>query len=164
MTDTTTDSPGTAMVPDTETGELVPLTPQTVKAWLDGDDLTDDPDEGVVDLDEAIRILSAENPSEVLAVNEMIKIDDLAGVTFSILGVTWRRSTRGEDGKGRYAVLRCADAKDQEFLTTCGATKVILQVRKAQLAKWLPWEVSLKVTKTDANRTVKELVPPSADF
>lgn len=135
-----------------------------VAEWLAGADLVEEDDTPDIDLDEAIRILGAANQDEVLRVNEMRKIDEYADKSFAILSVMWRKSTRTEDGAGRYAVLRCVDGEGEEFLTTCGATKVILQVRSAELKGWLPWQVQLQVTKTESNRTVKELIAPERPF
>lgn len=155
---------GLALTPDNTTGEMVPVTKEQIAAWLRGEDLTEEDETPEVDLEEALRILSAETPGETLKVNELRKIDDLAGSPFTVLSVTWRKSTRSDDGTGRYAVIRCASADGEEFLTTCGATKVVLQLRKFQVAGWLPATFELRVTETSNNRTVKELVAPSPDF
>lgn len=150
-------------VPD-ETGELVPMTKELVKRWLEGAELGEAMDENLIDLDEAIRILSAETPAEALRKAEMRNVNDYDGKAFVVLSVAWRKSTRSDSGKGRYAVMRCVDADGAEFLTTCGATKVVLQLRRAQLAGWFPWQVQLEVTKTESGNTVKELVAPGEPF
>src|ERR1041385_7808298 len=121
-------------------------------------------DENLIDLGEAIRILSAETPDEALRKAEMRNIDTFDGKAFVVLSVAWRKSTRSDSGKGRYAVMRCVDADGVEFLTTCGATKVVPQLRKAQLPGWFPWQVQLEVTKTESGNTVKELVAPGEPF
>lgn len=152
-----------ATMPDS-TGDMVPMSKELIAQWLAGDDLTLEDESPDIDLDDAIRILSAETADEVLKVNEMRKIDTYDGKPFVVLSVTWRKSRKSDDGQGRYAVMRCVDADGAEFLTTCGATKVVLQLRWAQLHNALPWRVQLEVTTTASGNTVKELVPPSVDF
>jgi hypothetical protein len=135
-----------------------------IEAWLKGADIVAEDDTTEIDLEDALRILSATDQAEVLRVNEMRKIDDYAERPLVVLGVTWRKSTRSEDGAGRYAVIHATDEDGEPFLVTCGATKVVLQLRKAELEGWFPWQVQVQITKTDANRTVKELVAPEKPF
>lgn len=152
-----------ATIPNDE-GDLEPLTPELVKAWLDGDALTED---DVAEFDAfalAQKILGADTPEKVLSQDDIRKSAELVGETFAILGVVWRKSVKREDGKGRYAVLSCADEDGAGFMWSCGATKVVLQVRKAQLEKWLPWVVTLNSEETNSGNTVYELVAPSPDF
>lgn len=141
-------------------GELAPVSKEEIAAWLRGEDLTTEDDTPEIDLDDALRILSAETPEEALKVSEMRKIDDYDGKTFGVVSVAWRKSTRSDDGQGRYAVMHCVDEHGEQFLTTCGATRVVLQLRKFQVAGWLPAQFELRVTKTDSGNTVKELVVP----
>jgi len=144
--------------------ELVTLTKPELIAWMRGDDLTDDDNTDELTYETAMRILAATDEAGVLAVDDVRPVKDLIDSTFLIRGVTWRKSTKSEDGAGRYALLQCTDADGVNFLTSCGATKVVLQVRKYEVAGWLPAAVTLSSQTTSNNRTVYELTPPKGNF
>jgi hypothetical protein len=133
-------------------------------AWLTGNDITEDDTTDEITYDQAVRIFKAETAGEVLRADQVVKVASLVGQTFVILSVSWRKSTKSEDGAGRYAFLTCADENGEQFLTSCGATKVVLQLRKAELAGWLPWQVSLGAVETNNNRTMLQLEEPEAGF
>lgn len=154
---------GTPAVPAPD-GEMVPMTPELIAAWLHGDDITEEDQTDELDYETALRILSAETPDAVLAQDDVRKVADLIGKQFIVTGVAWRKSTKSDDGKGRYAVMSCVDPDGVAFISSCGATKVVLQLRKGQLAGWLPWQVELSSTETSNGRTVYELVVPEAPF
>jgi len=144
--------------------DLVPLTKAELTAWLSGADITEDDTTDEITYDQALRIFNAETPEEVLRDDQVRKAATLEGQTFTVLSVSWRKSTKSEDGAGRYAFMTCADPDGVKFLTSCGATKVVLQLRKAELAGWLPWTVSLDAIDTNAGRTMLQLSAPSPDF
>lgn len=141
-----------------------PMTKELLTRWLKGEDLTEEDATPEVDYEQALRILNAESPEAALSQDDVRKVATLADTTFVIRGVTWRRSTKAEDGEGRYAVMSCVDANGEAFLSSCGATKVILQLRKAEVAGWLPWQVTLNTETTSNNRTIYELVAPEQPF
>jgi hypothetical protein len=150
-------------IPDA-TGELVPMTKEMITAWLAGDDLTVEDESDDWDYETAVRILGADNAADVLKQNDIRKGRDLVGTSFSILSVAWRKSTKSEDGKGRYAVCELVDADGVPFTASFGMTKVVLQLRWAQLHGALPWQVELTSATTSNNRTVYELVKPLEPF
>ena len=127
-------------VPDA-TGAMVPMTPEIIAAWLAGNDITEEDQTDQLDYETALRILSAETPEAALSLDDVRAIKDLIGKQFIVVSLTWRKSTKSDDGKGRYAIMQCADADGVKFMASCGGTKVVLQLRKAQLAGWLPWQV-----------------------
>lgn len=149
-------------IPDAS-GDMVPMTPELITAWLAGEDITEEDATDEFDFATAMKILGAESPEAALAQDDVRKFADLVDHQFVVTAVTWRKSTKSDDGKGRYAVLSCVDANGEAFLTSCGATKVVLQVRKAQLDGWLPWQVQASSTETSNGRTVFELVMPDPD-
>lgn len=151
-------------IPDATTGDLVPMTQAMLVQWLRGEDIPDDDNSDELTYEMALKILGADSPEAALAKDDVRKVASLVGTGFAVRSVQWRRSTKSEDGAGRYAVMQCVDADGVAFLSSCGATKVVLQLRKAQLAGWLPWKVSLDATETSNNRTVYELVPAPEDF
>jgi predicted aspartyl protease len=142
----------------------VPLTPQLVEAWLRGDDLGDVDEVDQLDYETALRILGADTLAKALEPDDVRKSRDLVGKTFVVSSVKWRRSTKSEDGAGRYAVMSCVDEDGVPFITSCGATKVVLQLRRAQLGNDLPAQFSLAADETSAGRTVMSLVAPEAPF
>lgn len=150
-------------IPDAA-GEMVPMTPELIAAWLAGEDITEEDATDEFDFATAMKILGADSQEAALARDDVRKFADLIGKQMVITAVTWRRSTKSDDGKGRYAVLSCVDIDGVPFLTSCGATKVVLQVRKGQLDGWLPWQVEVSATETSNGRTVYELVMPEAPF
>lgn len=154
---------GVATIPD-DTGEMVPMTQELIVAWLAGEDITEEDATDEFDYATAMKILGADTPEAALAQDDVRKFADLVGKQIVITAVTWRKSTKSDDGKGRYAVLSCADADGVPFLSSCGATKVVLQVRKGQLDGWLPWQVEVSASETSNGRTVYELVMPTPDF
>lgn len=149
-------------IPDA-TGEMVPLTQELIVAWLAGEDITEEDATDEFDFATAMKILGADSPEAALAQDDVRKFADLVDKEMVITAVTWRKSTKSEDGKGRYAVLSCIDPDGVPFLSSCGATKVVLQARKAQLDGWLPWRVAVSSTQTSNGRTVFELVMPDPD-
>lgn len=157
------DSEHSPAVPD-KAGELVPLDKATLVGWLNGDDISDDDESDDLVYEQALKILQAEDAAAVLERDQVVKVADLVGQTFTVLGVSWRKSTKQEDGKGRYALMRCVDHEGAQFLASCGATKVVLQLRKAEISGWLPWTVEMSSESTSNNRTIFELVAPSPDF
>lgn len=136
----------------------------TLVAWMRGDEITDDDTTDDLTFELALRILQAEDADAALAKDDVRPVATLIGETFVVHGVTWRKSTKSEDGAGRYAVMSCTDADGVKFLSSCGATKVVLQLRKAELEGWFPWKVQLDAVTTSNNRTVYELAPPASDF
>lgn len=144
--------------------ELVPLTKAELTDWLAGADISDADDTDEINYDQALRILQATDVDAVLADDQLRKSDTLVGQTFVITGVSWRKSTMNENGPGRYALLTCVDGNGEQFLTSCGATKVVLQVRKAELEGWLPWAVQLDAVSTASGRTMLQLIAPEKDF
>lgn len=132
--------------------------------WMQGADITEDDNTDEMTYDLAMRILQAENQAEALSKDDVRPVKDLIEDTFVVHGVTWRKSTKSEDGAGRYAVMQCTDADGVKFLSSCGATKVVLQLRKAELEGWFPWKVQLDAVTTSNNRTVYELAPPASDL
>lgn len=165
-TDTGTPTATAEVVPSipNETGDMVPMTQALLVSWLRGEDIAEDDDSDELAYELAVRILGAESEAEALKQDDVRKVATLVDQNFVVLSVTWRKSTKSEDGAGRYALMRCADADGVPFLSSCGATKVVLQLRKAQLAGWLPWRVSLNAEETSNKRTIYELVPASEDF
>lgn len=145
-------------------GELAVLDKATLVAWLNGEDITVEDESDELDYATALRILTAESAEDVLSTDDVRKVVTLDGQSFVVRDLAWRRSTKQEDGKGRYAVMHCVDADGVPFITSCGATKVVLQLRKAQLEGWLPWQVELSISQTSNNRTVYELVAPTEPF
>lgn len=150
-------------IPDAS-GDMVPMTPALITAWLAGEDITEEDATDEFDFATAMRILGAETPEAVLAQDDVRPFKSLVDTQLVITAVTWRRSTKSDDGKGRYAVLSCVDKDGLQFLTSCGATKVVLQVRKAQLDGWLPWQVQVSSSETSNQRTIYELVLPDEPF
>lgn len=150
-------------IPD-PSGEMVPMMPKLITAWLAGEDITEEDATDEFDFATAMKILGADSQEAALARDDVRKFADLIGKQMVITAVTWRRSTKSDDGKGRYAVLSCVDMDGVPFLSSCGATKVVLQVRKGQLDGWLPWQVEVSATETSNGRTVYELVMPEAPF
>lgn len=144
--------------------ELQTLTQAELVAWMKGTDIPDDDNTDELTYELALRILQADDEAAVLARDDVRPVASLIGSTFLIRSVNWRKSTKSEDGAGRYALLSCTDTDGVNFLTSCGATKVMLQVRKAELAGWLPWKVELTSQTTSNNRMVFELTAPRADF
>lgn len=144
--------------------EVQTLTQAELVAWMRGTDIPDDDNTDELTYDLALRILQADDEATVFAQDDVRPVASLVGATFLIRKVQWRKSTKSEDGAGRYALLSCTDSDGVNFLTSCGATKVVLQVRKAELAGWLPWKVELTAQTTSANRTVYELTAPRPDF
>lgn len=144
--------------------DLVPLTKVELTAWLSGADITEDDTSDEITYDQALRILGAETSAEVLKDDAVVKSADLVGRTFVVTAVSWRKSTKSEDGAGRYAFMTCVNADGEQFLSSCGATKVVLQLRKAELAGWLPWKVSMEAIDTNAGRTMLQLTAPESDF
>lgn len=153
-------APPARTVPD----EIAVPDKATLVAWLSGDDISDDDESDDLVYEQALKILQAEDEAAVLARDQVVKVADLVGSTFTVLGVSWRKSTKSEDGKGRYALMRCVDKDGGQFLASCGATKVVLQLRKAEWQGWFPWTVEMSSEATSNNRTIFELVAPSADF
>lgn len=145
-------------------GELATLTRAQLVTWLNGTDITEEDQSDELDYATAMKILTAENEAAVLAKDEVRKIATLDGETFVVRDLAWRKSTKSEDGKGRYAVMHCVDGDGEAFITSCGATKVVLQLRKAQLEGWLPWAVELAISQTSNGRTVYELTAPTEPF
>lgn len=133
-------------------------------AWLRGEDISEDDNTDEITYDQAVRILSASSSEEALKDDDVRPSKTLVGQSFVVLGVSWRKSTKAEDGAGRYAFLRCADSDGEPFYTSCGATKVVLQVRKAELDGWFPWQVELEANDTAAGRTMLQLTTPSEPF
>lgn len=152
-----------AKIPD-DNGELVPLTPEMVGKWLEGSDLPEVADAEEIALADAVRILSADNEEEALRPTDKRESKQMVGVPFVVHAVTWLRSTKSEDGKGRYALMSCTDEQGDSFIMSCGATKVVLQLRKAQLDRWLPWQVQMESTTTNSGNTVFSLVAPEKPF
>lgn len=148
----------------TGTTELVPLTKADLVAWMRGDEITDDDNTDEMTYDLALRILQADDQAAVLSKDDVRPVNTLIDASFVVTGVTWRKSTKSEDGAGRYAVMSCVDGDGVKFLSSCGATKVVLQLRKAELEGWFPWKVQLDAVTTSNNRTMYELAPPQADF
>lgn len=149
-------------IPDA-TGDLVEMTNEMFTAWINGDDIEEEDGDDFDVYALARQILGAESEAEALKQDDVRKPADMHDERFTILSVVWRKSVKSDSGKGRYAVLRCVDGDGTPFLMTCGAVKVVLQVRKAQLEGWLPWTVVLNAETTASNRTVLELVAPG-DF
>lgn len=150
-------------IPD-PAGDMVPMTPELITAWLAGEDITEEDATDEFDFATAMKILGADSPEAALAQDDVRPFKTLIDTQMVISAVTWRKSTKSDDGKGRYAVLSCVDKDGVAFLTSCGATKVVLQVRKAQLDGWLPWQVQASSTETSNGRTVFELVMPDEPF
>lgn len=150
-------------IPD-DTGELVPMTQAMLTAWLDGEAITEDDNNDELSYELAVRILGASSEADALKQDDVRKVDTLIGKSFVVRSVTWRKSTKRADGKGRYAVMQCVDADGVPFIASCGATKVVLQLRKAQLAGWMPWKVALNAAETSTGNTVYELVAAPEDF
>lgn len=143
---------------------LVPMTKEVLVAWLNADDIDEDDNNDDLDYELAVRILTADDSAAVLKQDDVRPIATLEDRDFVVRGVTWRKSTKSDDGKGRYAVLSCVDMDGEAFLTSCGATKVVLQLRKAEISGWFPWHVVLNTETTSNNRTIYELVAPTPDF
>lgn len=144
--------------------ELVSLTKAELTDWLRGTDISEDDTTDEITYDQAMRILGADTADEVLHDDQVVKSSELVGQTFTVLAVSWRKSTKSEDGAGRYAFLTCVNGDGEQFLTSCGATKVVLQLRKAELAGWLPWQVALGAVETNAGRTMLQLEAPDSGF
>lgn len=140
------------------------LSKADLTAWLRGEDISEDDNSDEITFDQAVRILSADSPEKVLSDDDVRKSESLVGQTFTILSASWRKSTKSEDGAGRYAFLSCVDAEGVPFYSSCGATKVVLQVRKAELEGWFPWTVTLGAVDTNSGRTMLQLEAPSTDF
>lgn len=152
-------------IPDTSTGEMVPLTPELVAAWLDGDDIVDDAEPtDELDYATALRILGASDEAAALKPDDVRKSDTMVDKSFVVTAVRWRKSTKSDDGKGRFAIMSCVDEDNNAFVMSCGATKVVLQLRKAQLEGWFPWQVQLASDTTTSGNTVLSLVAPDKPF
>lgn len=170
MTTTDTETPDAPaagqVVPSipNDTGELVPMTQAMLVEWLNGEDIAEDDgsDENVYEL--ALKILGAETEADVLKQDDVRKIETILDQAIVVRSIRWRKSTKRDDGKGRYALMQCVDADGAPFIASCGATKVVLQLRKAQLAGWLPWRVTFNGEQTQGGNTVYELVPATEDF
>lgn len=147
-----------------DVGTLEPLSREAVVRWLDGADISEDDEAGIDVLALAESILGAKDEAGVFAQDDVRKNDVLRDQTFAVLSLVWRKSTKRDDGQGRYALCRCVDADGAQFIWSTGATKVVLQLRKAQLEGWLPWTVTLNAEQTASGNTVLELVAPSPDF
>lgn len=163
MADTKTKS-ATPAVPDTATGELVPLSKEMVVAWLAADDLKDQEPVEEVDLDEAIRILGADTLEEALKPTDVRKFETLPGKTFTVLSVRWRRSTKYNPDGARLAILSCVDSDGVPFITSTASTKPVLKLRKAQLGNYLPTSFAMVSDDTSSGNTVFDLVIPDKDF
>jgi hypothetical protein len=143
-------------------GEIVPMRKEELVAWLKGADITDDDASDELAYEMALRILQAEDASAMLAQDDVRPVRELVGEAFTVRSVAWRKSTKSENGEGRYAVMACVDRDGEAFLSSCGATKVVLQLRKAQIEGWLPMTFVLNEETTSNNRTVYELIAPPA--
>lgn len=140
--------------------QVVPLTQAQLVSWLQAEDIEDDDSTDELAYEMAVRILNATDQDAVLAQDDVRPVAGLVGEGFVVRSVVWRKSTKSEDGKGRYAIMQCVDGDGAAFMTSCGATKVVLQLRKAEVAGWFPWHVELNQETTSNNRTVYELVAP----
>lgn len=139
---------------------------QVILSWLRGDDLDDEPDNEDITVAEAYRILNAETPEAALDNPTPLKGEDLVDTNFTILSVAWRRSTKKGAGNGRYAVMECVDSNGEPFIATCGATDVILKLKRAEVAdpSWFPWTVTMEAQTTETGNTMFRLAVPGADF
>lgn len=140
------------------------LSKEALTAWLSGADIAEDDNTDEITFEQAQRIFGAADAAAVLADDAVLKIKDLVGQAFTVLSVSWRKSTKSEDGAGRYAFMTCVNSDGEQFLTSCGATKVVLQLRKAELEAWLPWQVQLDAVDTNNNRQMLQLIAPEAPF
>jgi hypothetical protein len=140
------------------------LTPAVLFAWLRGDDISEADLEDEISLDQALRILQAADADAVLRDDEVRKIKEMVGLVFVVTAVSWRKGSKNENGQNRYAFMTCADSDGEMFLTSCGATKVVLQLRKAEIEGWFPWQVQLDAVETAAGRTMLQLIAPSESF
>lgn len=144
--------------------QLVPLTKTELVAWLNGDDILEDDDNDELAYELAVRILSAEDETAVFKQDDVRKPETMADRDFVVRSISWRKSTKSKSGKGRFALMNCADHDGLPFIMSCGATKVVLQLRKAEISGWFPWHVVLNVETTSNNRDIYELVAPTPDF
>lgn len=144
--------------------ELVTMTQKELVAWLDADDLEETEDDYAFDYENAMRIMTAASPDEVLKVDDVRKVATLIDDVFTVRSIVWRKSTKRKDGKGRYAVMSCVDKDGVPFVASCGATKVVLQLRKYEVAGWLPAAFTLSAAETNSGNTVYELVAPKGNF
>jgi hypothetical protein len=144
--------------------ELVSETKTELVHWMQGADIDEDDNTDEMTYALAQRILGADTPEKVVEVDDVRPTRVLAGTTFTVTGIVWRRSTKTENGPGRYALMHCVDEDGVAFLSSCGATKVILQLRKFEHEGWLPATFTLSSQETAAGRTVLELVAPKGLF
>jgi hypothetical protein len=133
-------------------------------AWMRGDDITDEDTTDEVNYDQALRILQAFDQAAVLRDDEVVKIATLVDTDFVVLDVSWRKGNKNEGGPSRYAFMTCANNDGTKFLTSCGAAKVVLQLRKAEVEGWFPWVVRLDEIETAAGRTMYQLIAPETSF
>lgn len=162
MTTTPTETPAegsTAPVPAGQTStstEVVALSRDELKAWLSGTELPEDATDEIT-YEIAMRILGARDAADLFRPDQVKHADDLIGVPFLVRSVTWRRSTKSDDGTGRYAVMECADKDGQTFMASCGGTQVVLQLRAAEQRGWLPYGVTVRAMQTAAGNTAYRL-------
>lgn len=144
--------------------QVVTLTRDELSAWVRGDDIETVDADGEIDYAQAMDILSAETPADVLAKLEVVPESDLIGTTFTVLSVHWRKGNRSEAGNNRFAFVRCSSINGEPFGTSMGGGKVILQLRKLELEGWLPCTVSYGDVETSSGRHMRELVVPTTSF
>lgn len=144
--------------------EVVTLTKDELTKWVRGDDIQTVDSDGEIDLAQAMEILAAETPADVLAKLEMVPETQLIDTTFTVLSIHWRKGDKSDAGNNRYAFLRCVDSAGVQFGTSMGGGKVILQLRKFELEGWLPATVTYESIETNSGRHMRQLVTPSNDF
>lgn len=140
------------------------LTKEELQRWLSGVDIEENDDTSESDYELALKILGTSDLADALKPDDGRTTDSLIGTEFTILSCSWRKSTKKEDGEGRYGFLWCVDADGVKFFTTCGATQPVLLLARLMRDDMLPIKVGLEATKTNSGNTMKRLVLASPDF
>jgi len=132
----------------TKTQEIVSTDRQDLTRWVSGIDLPDIEDSTEIQIDMAMRILEAATLEEALKPLETESGKTYVDKPFTLLDVSWRRSSIAGGKTQRYAIMHGVAAGGEKVTITSGAIQVMVGLLKIQNLEALPCRIVIRQADT----------------